>query len=134
MRMSSTALALIAAAALAAGAAGAQNAEVGAEFFGQYCATCHGMDAKGDGPMTQMMTVTVPDLTMLSERAGGKFPMLDVIHIIDGRTGLRAHGGPMPVYGAVFRSESGATGSDAEVLHGLGKVLSIAYYLESLQQ
>ncbi|SMX44770.1 c-type cytochrome [Maliponia aquimaris] len=134
MRKSSTALALAGAAALAAGMVQAQNAEVGAAFFGQYCATCHGVDAKGDGPMTQMMTVTVPDLTQMSANNGGKFPMLEVIHIIDGRTGLRAHGGPMPVYGAVFRSESGGTGGDADVLHGLGKVLSIAYYLESVQQ
>lgn len=130
----SAVLILAGAAAISAGLVQAQNAEVGSEYFGQYCATCHGADAKGDGPMTQMMTVSVPDLTQLSANAGGKFPMLDVIHIIDGRTGLRAHGGPMPVYGAVFRSESGGPGTDADVLHGLGKVLSIAYYLESIQQ
>ncbi|WP_323770338.1 c-type cytochrome [Antarctobacter sp.] len=134
MRKLSTALTLLGATTLAVGMAQAQNAEVGASYFGQYCATCHGMDAKGDGPMTQMMTVMVPDLTLLSADADGKFPMLDVIHIIDGRTGLRAHGGPMPVYGAVFRSESGGDTSDADVLFGLGKVLSIAYYLESVQQ
>lgn len=134
MRTRSIVLPLAAVAALGGGIAQAQNADVGGAFFGQYCATCHGVDAKGDGPMTQMMTIAVPDLTQLSARNGGAFPMLDVIHIIDGRTGLRAHGGPMPVYGAVFRSESGGQGGDADVLHGLGKVLSIAYYLESVQQ
>ena len=110
------------------------NADVGQATYEQYCATCHGMDATGGGPLTEIMTTSVPDLTMLSGMNEGKFPMLDVIHVIDGRTGLRAHGGPMPVYGAIFDDESPSGSEYGDVLFTRGKILSIAYYLESLQQ
>lgn len=73
------------------------------------------------------------DLTGLAARNDGEFPMLQVIHIVDGRTGLRAHGGPMPVYGALFDAEAEA-GPYGGPLYTRGKILSLAYYLESIQQ
>lgn len=120
-------------AVLAASGASAQSAEYGKDYYDQYCATCHGQAGMGDGPLTQMMTTAVPDLTALSAENGGEFPMLRVLHVIDGRRGLRAHGGPMPVYGALFKAESGSDSPYADVLYSRGKILSIAYYLESLQ-
>ena len=58
-----------------------------------------------------------------------------MIHIIDGRSGLRAHGGSMPTYGDVFMAE---TVDEMErmgaVLETRGRVLSLALYLESLQE
>ena len=92
----------IATAALAFGCSigiASAEAEVGKAAFTQYCATCHGVDAQGAGDLTEIMTVKVPDLTQLAVNNDGKFPMLEVIHVIDGRTGLRGHGGPMPTYG-----------------------------------
>ena len=124
----------LAASVLAAGMAMAQDSEHGQEYYAQYCATCHGVDGKGEGPLTQLMTTVVPDLTKLAEMNDGEFPMLQVIHVIDGRTGLRAHGGPMPVYGAIFKAESGDDSTYANVLYSRGKVLSIAYYLEQIQE
>ena len=128
-----TSLALVGA-LLAAGAALAQDAEHGKDYYTQYCATCHGAGGAGDGPLTEMITASVPDLTALSANNDGVFPMLNVIHVIDGRTGVRAHGGPMPVYGALFKSESGTDSPYADVLYVRGKVLSIAYYLEEIQK
>ncbi|SHH23549.1 c-type cytochrome [Marivita hallyeonensis] len=112
----------------------AQDADIGQRTYEQYCATCHGMDGSGGGPLTEIMTASVPDLTGLAAAHEGQFPMLDVIHIIDGRTGLRAHGGPMPVYGALFDEESHSGTEYGDVLYTRGKVLSIAYYLESIQK
>ncbi|WP_254899173.1 c-type cytochrome [Thalassococcus arenae] len=121
--------------AVSAGAAFAQEAkDPGAEAYAQYCATCHGATGAGDGPLTEMMTASVPDLRTLTERHDGVFPMLEVIHIIDGRTGMRAHGGPMPVYGALFVEESGGMTPYSDVLYSRGKVLSLAYFLERIQQ
>ncbi len=121
------------AAALVAPAAFAQDADVGQGLYMQYCATCHGADGTGQGPLTEVMTVNVPDLTRLAADNEGDFPMLHVVHIIDGRTGLRAHGGPMPVYGQVF--DTGAEGpmSFGSVLETRGRILSLALYLESIQ-
>ena len=85
----------------------AQDADYGAELYMDFCSACHGSNAEGGGTLTQLLTTEVPSLTGLKENNDGVFPMLDVIHIIDGRTGLRAHG---------------------------GQVLSLAYYLESIQK
>lgn len=134
--MRSKILAALAAVGLAVPAGvSAQDMEFGEELYMQYCATCHGDDATGVGPLTELLTVKVPDLTQMSAENDGEFPMLATIHVIDGRTGVRAHGGPMPVYGRIFQEgseeEMGRFGS---VLETRGRVLSLAMYLESLQK
>ncbi|WP_319823613.1 cytochrome c [Thalassovita sp.] len=106
----------------------------GAKVYNQYCATCHGASADGRGPLTELMTNAVPDLTGLSARNDGVFPMLEVIHVIDGRTGLRGHGGPMPIYGAIFDDEVEDSGPYGGPIYTRGKILSLAYYLESIQK
>ncbi|MEM8580282.1 MAG: cytochrome c [Pseudomonadota bacterium] len=105
----------------------------GAEAFARYCATCHGIDGLGDGPMSEIMSIAVPDLTQLSALNNGVFPMLEVIHIIDGRTGLRGHGAPMPLYGALFDDAAGNTGPYGAPVETRGMILSIAYHIEALQ-
>lgn len=112
----------------------AQDAGIGEELYMQYCATCHGTDGAGGGPLTDILSTPVADLTGLAARNDGEFPMLEVIHIIDGRTGLRGHGGPMPTYGDVFTAEVGGDmGPYGSVLETRGRILSLALYLESLQ-
>ncbi|MBN2741209.1 MAG: cytochrome c [Rhodobacteraceae bacterium] len=113
----------------------AQNADVGKRLFDQYCASCHGIEGKGDGAMAKFLNITPSDLTVLSAANDGQYPMLKVIHIIDGRTGVRGHGGDMPVFGEVFMEQGG---HDApyytDVLATRGRVLSLATYLESIQE
>jgi mono/diheme cytochrome c family protein len=116
------------------GSALAQTADVGAELFNDYCSACHGASGKGDGDMAGIMTIPAPNLTLLAKSNDGKFPMLDVIHTIDGRTGVRAHGGTMPVFGRVFSADGGAANPYGGVLEARGRILSLALYLESLQQ
>ncbi len=120
--------------ALAAGAAPA--GDIGRQDYMQGCAGCHGESGLGQGPISELLSVPVPDLTGLAAANNGEFPMLKVIHIIDGRTGMRAHGGPMPVWGAIFKDEaegaSGLYGGSEAVTRG--RILSIAYYLESIQK
>ncbi len=132
MKVVPFALAAVAASTFASVAV-ADDADVGEKAYTQFCATCHGVSGAGDGPMTQMMTTGVPDLTGLTDRNDGAFPMLQVIHIIDGRSGMRAHGGPMPIYGALFDAEFEDSNTYGSVLYTRGKVLSLAYYLESIQ-
>ncbi|MCA0043544.1 c-type cytochrome [Celeribacter litoreus] len=119
-------------------AATAQNPEIGEKLYTQYCATCHGVDGTGEGPLAELLTMTPADLTQLSAdnvAAPGEFPLLRVIHVIDGRTGVRAHGGTMPTYGEVFMTET--TGDLEEVgavIETRGRILSLAMYLESIQK
>jgi len=115
----------------------AQDIDHGQGIYQQYCATCHGLDGKGSGPLTELMLEKPGDLTLLSannEAEPGAFPMLRIIHIIDGRTGVRAHGGSMPTYGDIFMSEAADRGRTGSVLETRGRILSLAMYLESIQQ
>ncbi|MEM9426617.1 MAG: c-type cytochrome [Pseudomonadota bacterium] len=80
----------------------AQDANEGAAAFLDHCAACHGAAAMGDGPMATLLTIAPPDLTGLAARSGGAFPLAQVVQRIDGTTEIRAHGGPMPVFGLLM--------------------------------
>lgn len=113
----------------------AQDANVGQTTYVDACAGCHGAQANGDGPMTEIMTVAVPDLTGLTARYDGVFPWLKVVHIVDGRTGLRGHGGAMPLFGSLFKGDTTvADAPDGSPVIVSKRVLAVVEYLESIQQ
>jgi mono/diheme cytochrome c family protein len=101
----------------------------GPELFKAYCASCHGKDGKGSGPMAGSLRNAPADLTRIAERNGGPFPFLEVQKIISGeRQGPATHGTrEMPVWGPIF--------SDVSWDQDLGRVriYSLAMYLESIQ-
>ena len=76
--------------------------QAGAETFRAYCAACHGAEAKGDGPMGEILIISPPDLTSLSATNGGVFPVTRVVRRIDGRDPMLSHGGDMPLFGQIF--------------------------------
>lgn len=117
------------------GAAFAQSAEGGKEQYMVACAVCHGESAKGDGPFTAMMNTSVPGLTTLAKDNDGVFPWLDVFMIVDGRTGVRAHGGPMPIWGDRFSATGRETYGEygAEVITR-GRIAVLVDYIESVQE
>lgn len=79
----------------------------GKALFRTYCATCHGVGAKGDGPLSKSLRTVPPDLTRLARRNGGKFDDGKVRRIIDGRAPVKGHGGEdMPVWGDAFKRSS----------------------------
>nr|WP_137700822.1 cytochrome c [Marimonas lutisalis] len=83
----------------------AQDAGEGQRLYEQHCATCHGLDGKGAGPMASVLLVQPVDLTRLEADNEGAFPLLRVIRRIDGRDPLVSHGSPMPVYGDFFEGD-----------------------------
>lgn len=71
--------------------------------YEKYCASCHGPDGRGDGPVAQAMKAMPADLTLLSMNNDGKYPADKVRAIIDGRADVKAHGPrAMPVWGNEF--------------------------------
>ena len=125
--------AICAAAAILVGGTAAAEDTGKAEYMNS-CASCHGEAADGTGPLADLMTVPVPPLTNLAEMNDGEFPMLRVIQTIDGRQGIKGHGYPMPVWGKRFQSgmvDAGPYGAETIVR---GRILSLALYLESIQQ
>jgi len=102
----------------------------GAALYRAYCATCHGTDGKGIGPMTEWLKIKSPDLTRLSLREGGKFPLAKVQRIIAGEENItKGHGTrEMPVWGPVFSQIAW----DQDL--GRIRVYNVAKYLEKMQE
>lgn len=76
----------------------------GPDLYKAYCASCHGVGAKGDGVMTKSLKVQPADLTRIATRNGGTFPLMRVERIISGEEIPAAgHGSSqMPVWGPIF--------------------------------
>jgi mono/diheme cytochrome c family protein len=102
----------------------------GKSLFQAYCASCHGMDGKGKGPVAAAMKEKVPDLTTLSFRRGGKFPAAELEKMILGEGDPRAaHGNrEMPVWGPLFRQVQ----NDRDL--GLVRVRSVVDYIAQWQK
>ena len=105
--------------------------------FRMYCASCHGEEAKGDGPKSFGLSVKPPDLTILTERYGGTFPADMLLRMIDGRELVASHGDrEMPVWGQWFKMEAGEGLGGAEGDEGTVKrrINNLIAYIESLQK
>ena len=91
----------------------------GRAIYLNYCASCHGMDAKGNGVAAAALKHSPGDLTRL-RKEGEAFPAEKVRAIITGGAFLPVHGEKeMPVWGGIL--------NEAEI-RGLLK------YLEAIQQ
>lgn len=101
------------------------------------CASCHGRDAKGAGFLTRIFRGADPgDLTQLSARNDGTFPMERVFSIIDGRTEVSAHGErQMPVWGDRYMSDVMSEYGPDEMneLRVRNRLYELVHYLQSIQ-
>ena len=111
----------------------AQTDDPGRREFVYNCSACHGNTGRGDGPVARFLNVETPGLTTLRQENNGVFPLLHVIQVIDGRSGVGPHGTLMPVWGARFMAteiDAGPYGAEVIVR---GRILSLAQYIESIQ-
>ena len=105
----------------------------GEELFSRFCASCHGAEALGDGPVSRSLNVAVPDLTTIARRYG-EFPAGVIRDVIDGRgIDRRAHGTrEMPVWGYEFWVEEGGdVNAQRAVRNAINKLVE---YLRSVQR
>lgn len=117
------------------GAATAQDAGQGQEHYLQYCATCHGLEAEGNGPMAPSLVLQPTDLTALSQGNDGVFPTLRVVKRIDGREPLVSHGSPMPVFGDFFEGlYVTLTAPDGETIKTSRPIIDLVTWLEEIQK
>ena len=93
---------------LMAGAAGAQRlpplgiqSMTGHDLFDFYCASCHGRDGRGGGPVAPALKTPPPDLTKLAASRGGRFPRATVTTLLTTGAPMLVVHGPveMPVWG-----------------------------------
>jgi len=104
-----------------------QAIAAGKEEFNRYCAACHGTDAKGTGPLAELLKNGAPDLTLIYRKYKGVFPFAMIIDVVEGQELTTAHGGrEMPVWGTAFRDEDNSG-------RARGRILDIVLYLNSIQ-
>ncbi len=101
----------------------------GPALYKAYCASCHGVDAKGSGPMAESLKARPSDLTRISARNGGAFPLMQIERIIQGEGQYEKGHGPreMPVWGPIFSRVE----DDRDL--GLVRIDNLARYLRDLQ-
>ena len=118
--------------ALYSGASGAEK-DAGKQMYLQYCASCHGNDGKGNGPVIKQLKIKARDLTLLRKKNKGIFPLDDVMATIDGRRTVKGHGErDMPVWGEIFTREREK--EKYTELTALLKAKIIAEYVATLQR
>ncbi len=101
----------------------------GVDLFRFYCASCHGVDGKGAGPVAPALNTKVPDLTMISKMNGGLFPAKRIERIIAGDDLVIAHGSrEMPIWGPIFHQV------ERDRDYGNVRLHNVTKYIESIQQ
>ena len=115
----------------------AQDAKIGESEYRQHCAACHGLEGRGDGPVGQMLKTPAPNLALITQRNGGKYPVQKIYDIIEGGSVIAAHGTrDMPLWGDRYRrSAAPVTPDQAMIANDLAqqRILSLVYYLGTLQ-
>ena len=108
------------------------SAMSGKILYERYCASCHGSEGKGDGPVAEALRQKLPDLTQLQARLGSAYSLDQLMTAIDGRRTIRAHGtSAMPVWGEVFEQslEEKPHTRRITLLH----LQTLAEYLQAIQ-
>jgi mono/diheme cytochrome c family protein len=98
------------------------------------CAGCHGESGKGDGPLAGLLNIGTPDLTGLAARNDGVFPFEYTVFMIDRRDVIPVHGNEMPIWGERFQASATSQRGETAEMVARGRILSLVYYLQSIQQ
>ena len=125
---------------IAPGIGHTQGVDIGKREYIDSCASCHGEDAKGHGPVAGFLKQKVPDLTVLAKNSAGVFPFARVYDVIDGRQAVAAHGPrDMQVWGQEYREEgekhAGGYATPQELSSfARGKIIALIGYIYALQE
>jgi mono/diheme cytochrome c family protein len=107
--------------------------ESGGQLYVNMCASCHGRDGKGNGPVAPALRSHPTDLTLLAAQNDGIFPREEVIQTITGEHPLAAHGSrEMPVWRERFSLDRNAATAAAS-LYVRRRLELLADYIESIQ-
>ena len=110
--------------------AGYTNPASGNEMYQAYCASCHGVDGRGEGPAAPALKVPPTNLTTLALKNQGTFPAAHIAEVIKGDSLTAAHGNKeMPVWGPVFSHMSKADTAKVQL-----RIRNLTKYLESIQK
>ena len=106
------------------------RAAQGERDYRALCASCHGAEARGDGPVAVALDPKPSDLTAIAARRDGVFPVPTIARLIDGRDPVVAHGNrDMPVWGRQFSESVGDRGFG----YSRGRIQLLVEYLKTIQ-
>lgn len=110
--------------------------DAGKREFEANCASCHGVSGKGNGPVSDLLKKSPPDLTLLAKNNGGVLPVSRLYDVIEG-AGVQAHGSrDMPVWGKEYRLQAGERYGEVPYdpeAYVRGRILMLIDYLNRIQ-
>ncbi len=110
-----------------------QETDEGRMYFLKYCASCHGVEGKGNGTVSRSLKVKPADLTQLKKNNKEVFPLEKVMATINGKARVEAHGeSKMPVWGEIFEKQ--ASGQKNPTDTSSSKINALAGYIETIQR
>ena len=99
-------------------------------MFKDYCASCHGVDGRGNGPAVVFLKTPPPDLRMIAQRNNGKFPSMQVKGTLTFGLGTHADSDlDMPTWGPAFRTLNGKYPNGMDDL----RIVNLTNFIESFQ-
>jgi len=104
----------------------------GKQMFKDYCAACHGIDGKGNGPAVEFLKAPPPDLTTMANRYNEKSVTVKVEAVLNfgPQTKANAHGTlDMPFWGQTFRRMRPSNDAEAKM-----RINNLSNYINSIQQ
>jgi mono/diheme cytochrome c family protein len=105
------------------------SADDGKAMYGNYCAPCHGVDGKGNGPISSSLKRTPTNLTQLSKNNGGVFPEFHVIGVLGHGTSASGHDqSGMPAWAPTLGKIDQNNKLDAPL-----RISNLTKYVETLQ-
>lgn len=117
-------------------AIGQAKDDLGKREFNANCAVCHGTDAKGNGPVVDMLRKRPPDLTQLARQNGGVFPIARLYEVIDGQN-VPSHGTrDMPIWGVDYKVKAAEYHMDVPYdpeAYTRARILALLEYINRLQ-
>ena len=101
----------------------------GKQMYTNYCAPCHGLDGRGQGPVAPALKATPNDLGLLARSNHGKFPETHIVTVLENGMQVPAHGSAeMPVWGPILGKMNLSSPQDK-----LLRISNLSRYLETLQ-
>lgn len=106
----------------------------GAKFYVENCVACHGMSAKGDGPLASTLDTAPTDLTLLARKNGGSFPRARALSYVYGHPEQRELARDMPQFGGAMAHDTVPVEINGILTPTPRELAGLLIYLESVQR
>jgi mono/diheme cytochrome c family protein len=101
----------------------------GKAMYVNYCAPCHGVTGKGNGPVAVALKQQPIDLTVLSRNNGGKYPATHVLSVLEYGSEIPSHGtAQMPVWGPILGSMD-----QSDPINTRLRISNLTHFIETIQ-